>query len=273
MKRRTFLASALAACFGSRASFARDLKKDEFRSAPGAFRDASAHVQGICCDDDALYVVFENYVYKLDWNGDILRSTPAPSHSGDACLANGRLYVSMTTQDGSALYEYDSELTLLRKLKLERCPGCDGVEFFNGRFYIGGPSTAEPHRKNLVLIYDAEFNFVGQGDVDFGGATVYGPQSITSARDRLLFAFYPEKEDDPTTLRSAWTDANLRTLGASALDGANGWAVAPKRFQHTKEATRLVVARTERIDDETVLKLRFFDFDGGSLVEATENAR
>ncbi len=276
MERRRFLAFALTSVIGrltraeeSIESFRSLLR---FRSEPGAFRNASAHVQGICCDDEALYVVFENYVYKLDWTGSVLRSTAAPSHSGDACLANGRLYVSMSTSDGSALYEYDRDLQLLRKLKLERCPGCDGVEYFDGRFYIGGPSTVEPHLKNLVLVYDAEFNLVDEGEVDFGTPTVYGPQAITSAQGRLLFAFYPTEDAASNALRAAWTDKALSTLGASSFDAANGWAVAPKRFQRSTLSTRLIVARTETLDGETALTLRAVDFDGRNLVELDDSS-
>ena len=160
----------------------------EIQTEPGAFEKAEAHIQGVCCDEDAIYATFLNYIYKLDWSGKVLKSVPADSHSGDPCLANGKLYVSMSSKNGYAVYEYDLDLNLLRKIKCENVPACDGIAYWNDQFFIGGPSGAEAHEINPLNVFDKDFNLIRRYEINFGAKTFYGPQSITACRDAILVA-------------------------------------------------------------------------------------
>ncbi|MBO7723725.1 MAG: hypothetical protein J6S27_08040, partial [Thermoguttaceae bacterium] len=81
-----------------------------------AFANAATHIQGICCDEDAVYLVSANAIFKVDWTGKLLCWTNAPVHSGDPALHGGKLYVSMSSSEGIGLYEYDTDLNLLRKI-------------------------------------------------------------------------------------------------------------------------------------------------------------
>lgn len=244
----------------------------EIQTEPGAFEKAEAHVQGICCDENAIYAVFLNYVYKLDWSGKVLKGVPADPHSGDPCLANGKLYVSMSCEDGYAVYEYDLDLNLQRKIKCENVPACDGIAYWNDQFFIGGPSGADPHEVNPLNVFDKDFNLVKRYEINFGAKTLYGPQSIAACRDSILIAYYTaEKGENPP--RSAVVSPQGEIVATSTLNGSNGWCELPKSMQPNPEKfTRLLVARTdERKDGQTTARFIFFDFDGKTLKEATDN--
>lgn len=236
-----------------------------FRTEPGIFDAAEAHVQGICCDENAVYVVFKNYVYKLDWSGKILKSVEAPIHAGDPCLADNKLIIAMSTSDDYAALEYDLDLNLLREIKLKNGSGTDGVALLDGIFYFGGPSLHERHTRNRLLVYDRKFNFVKEVWLDFDIPTSWGFQSITSSESHgLLFAaFYPDNKAAPANPpRSIWFDKDYNIIGTTRLDGSNGWSVAPPSRQPGGNLLRFLVARTEKIDGKVVAAMYWYDFDG-----------
>lgn len=242
----------------------------EIRTPLDAFQEARGHIQGICCDEEAIFVVFANYIYKLDWNGNVLEKTQAVSHSGDPCIAKGKLYVSMSSEDRFGVYEYDLNLNLLRKIKLENVPACDGIAYLNGCFYIGGPSPQDPHSVNPLNVYDEDFQLIAHYDVDFGTKTNYGPQSIASCRNVLLVAYYAIV-DPKKPARSAIINRQGEVVGTSALDGSTGWYAAPESMQpDPKSFTRLLVAKqVPKKSWQTQARFRWYDFDGKTIKDVT----
>ncbi len=265
--RRAFLASLFVLTDFFAQSDLQYVVADEFApraivTEPGALDEGLGHVQGICCDEDAIYAVFTNRIYKIDWQGNVLKSVSAPQHSGDPCLANGKLYASMSSDEGVALYEYDLDLNLTRKVKLEGCPGADGVVYLNGKFYVGGPSTYDPHKDNLTLVYDSEFNLVQKASVNFDVETHYGPQSIAAWNDKVFIAFYPRDDAPAVTLRSLCVDEELNNVASFTLDGSNGWSLVPESKQsNDKDKPLFLVGRTSKVDGKTVAKFIWARFD------------
>ncbi len=281
-KNKSCVLASLAFCVASICSFvvAPSLQAEEsvvnaelreIRSEPGACDQALGHVQGIACDENAIYAVFANLVCKFDWTGKLIKSTEAPFHAGDPCVANDKLYVSMSTESAEALFEYDLDLNLTRKLKLEKCPGGDGVAFLNGKFYVGGPSSDKPHLDNYVLVYDENFNLIDENYINYGVPTAYGPQSIASWKDRLFVAFYIDGAPEGSP-RAAIVGSDLKTLSATTLDGSNGWALAPESRQLDKsgKTALLLVGRTDKVDGKTIAAFRWFKTDGEKVEDVTQ---
>lgn len=268
--RNTIVASLLGAALALAQIDSRSVRADEFvpqvvATQPGALDEAIGHVQGICCDDDAIYAAFTNQVYKIDWSGKVVKSVAAPQHSGDPCLANGKLYVSMSCDDGAALYEYDLDLNLTRKIKLEDCPAADGVAYLNGKFYVGGPSTYEPHKDNLTLVYDSDFNLIQKTNVNFDVETHYGPQSIAAWNNGIFIAFYPRDDAPKVTLRSLRLDEQLRNVASFTIDGSTGWQPAPESKQSKdKDKPLFLLGRTAKVDGKTVAKFIWAQFDSNT---------
>ena len=240
----------------------------EIRTEPGILDGAESHVQGICCDKEGIYLVFSNYIFKIDWNGKVLRSAEAEKHSGDPCMVNGRLYVAMSAESGCGVYEYTPDLILARRWKLEGASATDGIAYLGGRFYIGGPSTVEPHASNLVVVYDSEFNLLERLQVDYGQETVYGPQAMEAWNGSLFFSFY---NPEGTELHMCRTDSNLNILGTFPLNASNGIALAPAPFQGMESGAppRFIVAATEQSEGKTIAVIRWYEFRDDGFFDIT----
>ena len=237
----------------------------EIRTEPGQFEKAASHVQGICCDENAIYLSFANYLFKIDWSGHLLTSAPAESHSGDLCLAGDRIYVSMSAPDRKGIYEYNTELKLLRKIELEYGPATDGIAFMNGSFFIGGPSTSEPHRSNLILEYDRNFQFRRKLYLDFGTPTLFGPQSMTAWNDSLFLAFYT---DESAPVRTVRTDGTMKVTGRYSINASNGLSSVPPSKQG--KLPRFIMAQTVQEEGAAIAVIRWLELDGEVFRDITE---
>lgn len=239
----------------------------EIRTQPDALSAGQAHVQGICCDEEAIYLVFKNVIFKIDWSGNVIKSAEVQTHSGDPCLADGHLFVSMSAPDGIGLYEYNTDLELLAKHPLEKARGTDGITFIDGYFFIGGPSVGEKsHFDNVIHKYDRDFNLVSEMTVNYGEPTHYGTQAIEAWNGSLIMAFYNPEEVQIRTIR---TDQEMNVLGRYPMFTANGIAQVPPSKQGEK--TRFIVASTEYTPDKKpVAVLRWYEFDGNDFTDITE---
>ncbi len=263
-----FILPGVVAAFSVRtsASLAEEFIPNVVNTTPGALKEGTAHVQGICCNEEAIFVVFANYIYKLDWSGNVDKSVPATKHSGDPCIVNDKLYVSMSCDEQIAVFEYDLDLNLTKKIKLTDCPACDGIAFYDGQFYIGGPSVRTPHEDNLVHIYDSDWNLVKKGFINFGVKTDYGPQSICAWDGKIFYAFYPSKDNPKDSPRSVCVDSELNNIATFQLDGSNGWTLAPTSKQPQNPEQKLfLVARTKTVDGQTCAQFRWYLFDNKEL--------
>ena len=184
--------AALLAAFGAIGAAAGTItcEKNDFRG----------HLQGIAADSSGIYWSFYDAVIKTDYTGRVIASVKAPRHTGDPCLAEGRLYVPIILYDRRDIkreggtgwvYVYDTELKFLGKIALPDAPRPGSMTFHDGRFYIGGSDFGKtPHPVNPVYVYDREFKLERKVIVDIGVPTRYGPQTLNVADGRILAAFY-----------------------------------------------------------------------------------
>ncbi|MBQ9874994.1 MAG: hypothetical protein IJM30_11085 [Thermoguttaceae bacterium] len=262
----TLLVAAVAILQTGRRGFGADGTFAEINSAPGAFKDAVAHVQGFCCDEDAIYAVFLNKIYKLDWNGNVVKSAESVRHAGDPCLANEKLYVAMACDAKEAIHEYDLDLNLLRKIKLEEVETCDGIAFLDGKFYIGGSKGQAANPNTPIFIYDEGFNFVKKEIVNFGVKTNWTTQSNMSWNGKIFCAFYIDKDNPKGSPRSICIDKDCNILAKFQLDGSNGWCLAPgSRQSGDPNKPIFLVCKTYYVDKEPRAKFLWYEFDNETL--------
>ena len=162
--------------------------------------DFSGHLQGIAADSSGIYWSFYNTVVKTDYTGKILASVKSPRHSGDLCLADGKVCVSITYYDRETaereggtgfVYVYDAKLKFLRKFALPDTPRPDGIAFCGGKFYVAGDDFGkQDHPVNTVSVYTSDFKFEKKITVDIGRPTKYGVQTLNEFDGQLLAAFY-----------------------------------------------------------------------------------
>ena len=158
------------------------------------------HLQGIAADSTGIYWSFYDTIVKTDFTGKTLVSVKSPRHSGDLCVANGTVCVSVMHYDKKMeqeagakgnVYVYDTNLKLIKKVPLPETPTPDGITFLNGKFYIAGDDFGyEPHPLNSISVYDADLKFERKITIDIGKPTQYGVQTLNAFDGRILGGFY-----------------------------------------------------------------------------------
>ncbi|MGV3560992.1 glycerophosphodiester phosphodiesterase [Larkinella arboricola] len=191
------------------------------------------HLQGICTDQkSSIYWSWTTAIVRTDMQGKILASVAAPSHQGDLCYHNGKLYVAVNLGEfnkpaGEAkswVYEYDA--LSLKKLNEYPVPelvhGAGGMEYNDGKFMIVG-GLVPGINENYVYEYDEKFRFIRRHTVA-SGYTLMGIQTIAYANGTWWLGCYGKPA---VTLR---TDDTYRFQGQTVFDASLG--IAPYSSTH-----------------------------------------
>ena len=240
------------------------------------------HVQGFCADDDYIYVAQMIQLTKFDWKGNFVKKVEAPSHTGDICVYNGRLYAAVCAWGPNvpkdapkgSIYEYDTDLNFIRKVDFDQ--GLDGIAAIDGVLYAGyGPNPMKGHLTNRFVRVEAKtLKTIDIKEVCYGAKTAFGCQNATTDGKDLFAIFY--SDDKPLVVLDKNVDI-VTTPDASAFyrSCGEGFArVPPSRaggrdlFMRLRTMNRFVKDR----DREPIYALiDFFAYDraGNRLVNVT----
>lgn len=183
------------------------------------------HVQGICTNGrDAIYWSWTDALVKTDTEGRILQKVSAPSHQGDLCYKDGRVYVAVNLgkfnepagKADSWVFVYDAEslAELARHAVPEVVHGAGGMAFQGDRFMVVG-GLPPGINENYVYEYDANFKFVRR-HVLASGYTLMGIQTAAFDGASWWFGCYGK----PKVLLRA--DSDLKFTGRWEFDGSYG---------------------------------------------------
>ena len=91
------------------------------------------HLQGFASDGEFIFWSFTTWLVQTDLDGKIVKKIPVPSHYGDCCVVDGKLYVSVALgwpakEVTHWTFVHDCKtLDLLEKIPMEQ--GGDGITF------------------------------------------------------------------------------------------------------------------------------------------------
>ncbi|CAN5321524.1 hypothetical protein BH09PSE1_BH09PSE1_08420 [soil metagenome] len=157
------------------------------------------HLQGVCTNDrDAVYWSMTTNIVKTDVYGTVVRQIAVPSHHGDLCHVEGRLYVAVNLglfndpekRSDSWIYIYDAEdLSLLdRRPVRDVVYGAGGIAHGDGRFIVVG-GLPEGVGENQIFEYDKTFT-TGRRIVLNTGQTYKGIQTVAFDGEHWWFGCY-----------------------------------------------------------------------------------
>lgn len=244
------------------------------------------HVQGFCADDDYIYVSQMIQLTKFDWKGKFVKKVDAPSHTGDICVYNGRIYAAVASWGPNVpkdapkggIYEYDTDLNFIRKVDFDQ--GLDGIAAIDGVLYAGyGPNPMAGHYTNRFVRVDAKtLKTIDVKEICYGEKTAFGCQNATTDGKSLFAVFY--NNDKPLVVLDKDVGI-ISTPDASAFHRSCGEGferVPPSRaggrdlFMRLRTMNRFVKDR----DREPIYAvIDFFEYDraGNRLVNVTEYKR
>ena len=236
---------------------------------PGEFDRINGHMQGICASNDAIYIACQTGIFKIDWQGKLLKYTKAVNHTGDLCFYNGKVYSSVAYYDKhlkgrGAIVEYNSDLEELRCYELDF--PIDGIAVINGFFYFGaGPNPPVSHRGNKLAVLKADFSgkirFV---KIDHGYPTRFGTQAITVWKDQIFASFYGAQ----TPMQSAVFDEQGKTLKVLKFNANYGFEALPERFKSADPRfLRLSEFYDRKNNGSPRFRLDFYEYRDGNMVK------
>ena len=204
-------------------------------TAPGALKNGSFHVQGMCVSSNAIYFAMYDQLLKTDWMGRAIRSVEAPKHTGDICLWNGCLYAACCVERGDKSPEkgcirvYDENLNILRERRIAR--PADGIACIDGILYVGlgpGGTKEAPYRGVWYGKFDAVTlePLCDPFRIDHGQDCCAGVQNIATDGRRLYVNVYTPDEMARTPNFIVF-DRDFRVVGMHRFGYCQGLDVVP----------------------------------------------
>ena len=169
--------------------------------AKGALDAMVGHVQGACASEDAIYISHVAGIFKLDWDGKVVKHVSAERHTGDICFHEGKVYsvLGMWGSGGKTkvcrLQVWDADLNFLAEKPLPELKGLDGVTVLDGIIYHGvGYSSPVPRSSHALGRIDLKtLEILPQVKFELPYETHFCQQNLTTDGKLLYMTFYPAK--------------------------------------------------------------------------------
>ena len=239
-------------------------------TTPGELDAIKGHVQGACCSDDAIYLSHIGGIFKLDWNGKVIKHQELPQHTGDICYYKGKIYDALSTKDGRNLIILDADLNVLEQVKF---PGGDGATVLNDVLYIGtGPCPSQPHRYSNITMFNLDKKPIGKMTLDYGSETFYGVQDFANDGKYIYAMFYAANGGDPCVILTP----DLKVVKTVRFDASTGFDFLPPsrnpsknprffRVRHTGGDWRKQNPQTQPAQ----VRIDFFEVVDGNFIDIT----
>lgn len=160
--------------------------------------EATLHLQGVDSDGEYIFWSFTNLMFKTDLKGNVLSRIEVPSHHGDCCVHDGKLYVSVDLRTKRPyerfIYVYDTKkLDYLERIELTTfSDGPDGIVFVDGHFYIAeGKAKNDPQPFSWIFQFTSDFKLVKKFKIP--GIMHYGIQAMTFAHGDFWLGTYSKE--------------------------------------------------------------------------------
>jgi hypothetical protein len=186
------------------------------------------HLQGVCTNDrDAFYWSMTTHLVKTDVAGAVIRQIAVPSHHGDLCHVDGKIYVAVNlalfndpqkrSDSWSCVYD-GADLSLLARHAIsEVIYGAGGVAFGESKFIVVG-GLPDGVGENYIYQYDQDFAS-GQRISLQSGQTYKGIQTAAYDGDHWWFGCYGKPAFTEVLIR---TDRTFGAVQSFAFDASTG---------------------------------------------------
>ena len=206
----------------------------------------SGHIQGMACSTQAIYLAHCEGIVKLDWRtGRVLAKVAAPTHLGDICCHDGRIYGAFGHWRGTArdpvseIRVWDEALTPLKTVDCSApgVRGIDGITVWQGELWVGldnhawrGQWDHPPHDyADFARFRLPELQPLGTRRLQLGYAIHYGPQCLGTDGEWLLIANYGAGpgEGNPHRFDFTRADAGFGRVESLRLPASEGFVRVP----------------------------------------------
>ena len=241
---------------------------------PGALAALRGHIQGACCSEDAIYLSHIEGIFKLDWNGNVLKHTVLPKHTGDICYWKGRIYDSLYNDvDGvSNIIVLDDDLNIVAKHK---APGGGCATVHDGILYVGtGPRDSKPHRFNNITMFTLpDCRPVTTMTLDYGSETRYAAQCLASDGKFIYAVFYAANNGIPCAILTPDLKF-VKTVNFNASTGFDFLPSSRNKGQHPRCFKVRHIGSDWRVSagkpNPTQVRFDFFEVVDGDFINISD---
>ena len=240
---------------------------------PGALTALKGHIQGACCSEDAIYLSHIEGIFKLDWNGKVLKHTALPKHTGDICYWRGRIYDALYNDvDGeNNIIVLDDDINIVGLFKT---PGGGCATVHNGILYVGtGPRQSKPHRFNNITMFTLEdCRPIATMTLDYGVETKYAAQCLASDGKYIYAIFYATNGGAPGMVLTP----DLKIIKTIRFNGSTGFDFLPpsrSKGPHPQcfKVSHIGNWRTSgNQPNPAQVRIEFFEVVDGNFINITE---
>ena len=186
------------------------------------------HLQGVCTNDrDAIYWSMTTDLVKTDVSGNVVQRVAVPSHHGDLCHVDGKIYVAVNLglfndpemRSDSWVYVYEADdLSLLARHPVgDVVYGAGGIAYADGRFVVVG-GLPDGVGENHIFECDEDFTSVRRIVLNTG-QTYKGIQTAAFDGEHWWFGCYGKPDFTEVLIR---TDRSFGAIQQFAFDGSTG---------------------------------------------------
>ena len=234
------------------------------------------HVQGACASEDAIYLSHIAGIFKLDWDGNVIKHVQAERHTGDLCYHDGKVYsvLGMWGSGGKTkvcrLQVRDADLNFVIEKPLPELKGLDGVTVLDGIIYHGVGYSSSSHSLGRIDLKTMES--LPQVMFELPYQTHFCQQNLTTDGKLIYMTFYPVK-GAPYALSACDKDGKL--VAHYGLRAGTGFERLPKgRFPGERPRFFKVNSSGGKQKDGTVkphaVTLDFYELANGVLRDITK---
>ena len=239
----------------------------------GELDQAKGHMQGMAVSPDAIYVSHKEGIFKLDRNGKLLKHVNTPSHTGDICYNDGKIYSAVVYYDKArsgrgSVRIYDDELNELDKYELDQ--PSDAITVLGDYIYFGiGPIPHKPHRVNYIARIKKDFSGkLETFEIDYGTFTHFGAQTMCTDGKYIYMCFY---RAGGKGMPMAVFTPDLKVVNTVMFYGSIGFdTVQLPEYPDVTTFIKTSAAYDIKQKEQPLLKFEFFKYSNGKMISITK---
>ena len=170
----------------------------------------AGHIQGACCSEKAIYLSHQLGIFKVGWDGKLIKSVEAPAHLGDSAYADGKIYGAFVIRNKAMrkngkqglVRVWDEDLNVLREAWFDEA--LDGIAVIGDTVYVGVDRWGHgKHDGCCIKRLTKDLVDRGNVDLDLGYQIHYGVQTMATDGTDLFLGNYGGTTSK-TPSRSPW---------------------------------------------------------------------
>ena len=236
----------------------------------------AGHIQGACCSEQAIYLSHQLGIFKIGWDGKLIKSVEAPAHLGDSAYADGKIYGAFVIRNKAQRKDgkqglvrvWDEDLNVLREAWFDEA--LDGIAVIGDTVYVGVDRWGHgKHDGCCIKRLTKDLADLGNVDLDLGYQIHYGVQTMATDGTDLFLGNYGG---------TSRVTKNLKAPVKVALACSEGFGLVPKSVSKCDTPVFFTVKamggnmqgwRKDPVNNPPQIRIDFYAYVDGAFKDVT----